>query len=95
LLEENGIMYRHFQRLGVPSNLRQRLSSGADLHDYFEEYRRYLDNQEAVLDSLRSLVLERRCCLMCLEKNPAECHRSVLADRLASSCRDVIEVRHI
>jgi uncharacterized protein (DUF488 family) len=95
LLEENGIIYLHVQRLGVPPALRQELHSGGNLRDYFEAYCRYLDGEEAVLGSLRPLLSEKRCCLMCLEKNPAECHRSVLADRLIGNCQDSIEVRHI
>lgn len=95
LLEENGIRYLHVQRLGVPSELRQELRSGGNLQEYFAAYCRYLDGEEAVLSSLVPLLFEKRCCLMCLEKNPAECHRSVLADRLIRNCEDSIEVRHI
>jgi len=38
----------------------------------------------AALDSLADLAASRPVCLLCFERDPALCHRRLLAERLAS-----------
>ena len=95
MLEDNGIEYVHCGELGVPSDLRQELRNGGDLQDYFDQYRAYLDGQQEALDDLYQLVTTQRCCLLCLEKKPEECHRSVVADVLSELNGQHIDVQHI
>lgn len=95
MLEAEGIKYVHYPSLGVPSVLRRRLRSGESLPVYFKEYRKHLDREQDALDDLQSLVTRRRCCLLCLESKPEECHRSELAKVLAARNGDQIEIEHI
>ena len=94
VLEQNGIRYVHAERLGVPAFLRHELRAGGNLVDYFEAYREYLRREDSAIAALLPMLLEKRCCLVCLEKNYAECHRSVLAEQIANTDTN-IEVRHI
>ncbi len=53
-----------------------------DLQRYFGEFREYLFTQDNALDQLAAR-LDGCVALMCFERNPAECHRSIVAAALA------------
>lgn len=76
-----GIQYRHERALGVPRHLRRRLREDSDLERYFADFRQYLAAQERLLDQL-ARTLTGRVALFCFERNPAQCHRSIVAAAL-------------
>lgn len=94
-IESNGISYLHQQEFGVPSDLRQQLRDGGSLGAYFGSFRQYLKTQQEALLSLYELAKKKRCCLMCLEAEPGECHRSVVAESVLAQNGKLLEVRHI
>ncbi len=94
-LEQNGVEYIHMQQFGVPGSLRQSLRAGGNLNEYFEAYREYLQGAESTVWAIVPKLLDKRCCFLCLEKNPFECHRSVLAEWIANLQEDTFEVKHI
>jgi uncharacterized protein (DUF488 family) len=94
-LNDNGIEYVHLQELGVPSHFRRALRLTDDLVEYFAAYRQHLSEVQGALDELTQVVFRRRCCLLCVERDPLECHRSVLAEVFARQHTDAVEVRHI
>ena len=80
-----GLGYEHFRSLGTPKSGRE----AARAHDaglmrriYCEEVLDTADGGLA-LDALAELAAERPVCLLCFERDPARCHRRVLAERLA------------
>lgn len=84
-LLEAGLGYAHFRGLGTPKSGRE----AARAHDaglmrriYCEEVLDTADGGLA-LDALAELAAERPVCLLCFERDPARCHRRVLAERLA------------
>ncbi|ACB82472.1 MULTISPECIES: DUF488 domain-containing protein [Methylorubrum] len=84
-LVEAGLGYEHFRSLGTPKSGRE----AARAHDaglmrriYCEEVLDTADGGLA-LDALADLAAERPVCLLCFERDPARCHRRVLAERLA------------
>ena len=84
-LAEAGLGYEHFRSLGTPKSGRE----AARAHDaglmrriYCEEVLDTADGGLA-LDALAALAAERPVCLLCFERDPARCHRRVLAERLA------------
>jgi len=77
-----GIHYQHERALGAPRPVRYRLREDKDLKRYFADFREYLATQEALLDQL-ARTLTGRVALLCFERNPAECHRSVVVAALA------------
>lgn len=95
-LHDNDIRYVHRQELGVPDELRRQLRAGGNLREYFDGFRAYLDSQGESLRSLIELATTSRCCLMCLEADARECHRSVVTEVLqAGPDRELLDVLHI
>lgn len=85
-LEEAGIEYLHLRGLGTPPDGRAAARAGdhAEMRRVFREHLRTPEAQtdlEALSDIVRA---GRRICLLCLEARPEHCHRSLVADALAS-----------
>ena len=83
-LEEEGIEYLHFQSLGDPKSGREAARAGQ--YDLFRAiYDAHLDSEDAQ-SSLRKLTAvagETLTCLLCFERDPATCHRSVVAEEMS------------
>ena len=83
LLAEHGIAYEHRRALGTPPDLRWFYKHG-QVEQGRTGFRGYVEETAAAdLDALAD-ELDRgpRTALMCLEAEPAECHRSVLTEAL-------------
>lgn len=89
-LAEAGIGYRHLPALGTPAAGRQAVREGRP-----EVMRRifgaHLDGTEpqAALAALREQARGETVCLLCLEADPARCHRTLVAEAVG------LEVRHL
>src|SRR5579871_190134 len=77
-----GISYQHERALGAPKQVRHRLRADGDLKRYFADFREYLATQDSVLEQL-SKTLAGCVTLLCFERDPTECHRSVVVAALA------------
>jgi len=90
-----GIEYLHLRALGTPAEGRAAARAGRhdELRAVFTEHMATPAAQED-LETLAGLVRAgRRVCLLCLEADPAHCHRSLVAAALAE--RAPIEVVHL
>jgi uncharacterized protein (DUF488 family) len=92
-LAEADVDYRHLRELGAPKPLRDALSVSKDFPAFARSYQSHLGDQSEALEALSELVRTRQVCVLCLEANPEECHRSLLADRLRSNMG--VEVVHL
>ena len=83
-LTEGGIGYRHFIHLGTPKAGREAARAG-DVAMLVRVYGAQLETAEArtALEDLAALAAERPICLLCFERDPARCHRRLVAERLA------------
>ena len=83
-LAERGIDYRHFVDLGTPKAGREAARAGATarMHRIFCE-QLATPAAQAQLEELAGLVAEQPVCLLCFERDPAQCHRRIIAERLA------------
>ncbi len=93
-LEEAGLGYSHWRQLGTPKAGREaaRADDAALLHRiYCEEV---LETAEgiAALDGLAALAEGAPVCLLCFERDPARCHRRILAERLAQRGFAVVDL---
>jgi uncharacterized protein (DUF488 family) len=85
-LAAEGIAYRHFVELGDPKPGREAARAGR-----YEEFRQIYTNHlsqpqaQATLQRLLIDVLAEPTCLMCFERDPNVCHRSIVANRLMYS----------
>ena len=88
-LEEHGIEYVHVRAAGNPHrDLRH------DIERCLAAYREHLRANPAALDEVMAALEGTRAALLCVEHDPAVCHRSVLAARLARR-RNVAVAAHL
>ena len=91
-LGEEHIDYVHLKALGTPSE--GRTAARAGRHDDLKRiYAGQLELPEAIVqaEQMRELAAERPSALLCYERDPAVCHRTLLLDAVA---RDA-EVIHL
>jgi uncharacterized protein (DUF488 family) len=94
-VEEAGIEYLHLRGLGTPAEGRAAARAGrhAEMRRIFLAHLATAEAQDE-LETLAALVRSgRRVCLLCLEADPTHCHRSMVADALAS--RVPVRVAHL
>lgn len=91
-LAEAGIEYLHLKALGTPAEGRAAARAGrhADLERI---YAGQLELPEAIAQSAQMLALadERPSALLCMEREPAHCHRTLLLNAVAPDA----EVTHL
>jgi uncharacterized protein (DUF488 family) len=83
-LEEAGIEYVHLKALGTPAA--GRAAARAGRHAELQRiYAGQLELPEAIAQSAQMLDLaaEKPSALMCMERDPAHCHRTLLLDAVA------------
>jgi uncharacterized protein (DUF488 family) len=96
LLAQADIEYLHVKALGAPKEIRDPLRAGGSWWDYIKGYERVLRKQTTEIDALIKLAREKRICLLCFERNPAECHRSLIAREMEQRANDSpVQVEHI
>jgi uncharacterized protein (DUF488 family) len=82
-LAEAGIGYVHLKALGTPPEGREAARKGR--HDVLERvYAAQLETPEAALQTAQmvELAAERPSALLCFERDPAACHRTLLRERV-------------
>jgi uncharacterized protein (DUF488 family) len=78
-LAEAGIDYVHLKALGTPPEGREAARKGR-FDDLVRIYAGQLETREAALaaERMRELAAEKPSALLCFERDPAQCHRSLL-----------------
>jgi uncharacterized protein (DUF488 family) len=91
-LEEAGIEYVHLKALGTPAEGRAAARAGRH-EDLKRIYAGQLELPEAIAQSAQMLDLapERPSALLCMEREPAQCHRTLLLDAVAPDA-DVVHL---
>jgi uncharacterized protein (DUF488 family) len=77
-LSATGIDYFHVRELGAPKAIRENLRRTGDYATYFRHFGAYLKTQTTVLQALAKRH-EGVVVLMCYERDPSKCHRSMVA----------------
>ena len=83
-LEEAGIEYVHLKALGTPADGRAAARAGRH-EDMARIYAGQLELPEAMAQGAQMIELarERPSALLCFEREPAHCHRSLLLEAVA------------
>jgi uncharacterized protein (DUF488 family) len=91
-LAEAGIEYVHLKALGTPAEGRAAARAGRH-KDMERVYAGQLEMPEAIAQSAQLLDLadERPCALLCMEREPRHCHRTLLLKAVAPDA-DVIDL---
>ena len=93
VLADAGIVYEHRAELGNPAPLRELYRAGR-LEEGREAFRAQLMAERAwALDALADRLGERPTAILCLEDDPALCHRGVILEELVRRHPDVEVVR--
>jgi uncharacterized protein (DUF488 family) len=89
-LEESGIEYLHLKALGTPSEGRTAARAGRHA-DMARIYAGQLELPEAMAQSAQMLELakEKPSALLCMEREPAHCHRTLLLKAVAPTAQVV------
>jgi uncharacterized protein (DUF488 family) len=89
-LEESGIEYVHLKALGTPAEGRTAARAGR-YEDLKRIYAGQLELPEAIAQSAQMLELarEKPSALLCMEREPAHCHRTLLLDAVAADAEVV------
>jgi len=89
-LEESGIEYFHLKALGTPAE--GRAAARAGRHEDLERiYAGQLELPEAMAQSAQMIELaeEKPSALLCFEREPRHCHRTLLLDAIAADAEVV------
>lgn len=95
VVSKAGIMYLHIPELGVAAEFRRHLKETGDFASYKKRYTKHLNTQKEALGQLYDLVMKKQCCLMCVEKNPLLCHRTILAAYISKMNGQCISVANL
>ncbi|KPQ08680.1 MAG: Protein of unknown function, DUF488 [Saliniramus fredricksonii] len=89
-----GIRYAHFRALGDPKPGREAARAGrhAEFLKIYTNHLRLYESQDA-LENLADYVADEPTCLLCYERDPATCHRLIVAERIGE--RLSAEVFHL
>ncbi len=79
-LAQRGITYLHDRRLGTPKPGREAARKGRSsvMQEIFEAHMQTEAAREGLTDAI-SLAGDNRVCLLCFERAPHDCHRSIVA----------------
>lgn len=82
-LAKESIEYRHFRALGDPKAGRDAAKAG-HFSEFRKIYARHLKTLGAkdALEKVSEIVASSNACLLCYEREPNHCHRSMIADEL-------------
>ena len=85
-LAEAGIGYQHVKALGTPAAGRAAVRAGrpAEMRRIFAAHLAGVEPQ-AALAGLTERAGRERLCLLCLEADPAQCHRTLVAEAVAAA----------
>ena len=93
-LAEAGIGYTHLRQLGDPKAGREAARRG-DIEEFlsiFEDHLELRETKEA-LQTAADICQNEAAVLLCFERNPQLCHRTLVAKRLTDLCS--LSVRHL
>jgi uncharacterized protein (DUF488 family) len=93
-LSAHGVDYVHDRRLGTPKAGRQAVRRGhvSEMAAIFEEHMSTEPAREA-LEAAAELAGENTICLLCFERSPHDCHRSIVAQMIRARTGQAI--RHL
>lgn len=89
--EAAGLRYVHLQALGTPKPGREAARAGRadDMARIFADHMR-TEAALAALAAARDIVRATPTCLLCFERDPHFCHRSIVAGMIAETTRQKI-----
>ena len=94
-LEADNIEYLHFKTLGSPSDIRNKLKADGDYDYFFKEFSKYLSNNMEPIMEVHNYISKGINCLMCYERLPNKCHRSIVVNKIKEHDGNGLKIKHI
>ena len=94
-LQDENIQYIHVKSLGSPSLIRKKLKSDWDYEYFFKEYSEHLQVNMNAIEELYQYVTDGVTCIMCFERFPQKCHRSIIVDKIQGYDGKRLNIKHI
>jgi len=93
-LASQGIGYQHFIRLGTPKEGRQaaRAGDGALMRRIYCDEVLAAEPAQDAFRELEALAQSQPICLLCFERDPENCHRRVLTQRMAERGFETVDL---
>jgi len=91
-LQDSGIFYYNLNQLGAPSSLRKALNKGINYNEFFHKYKEHLTLHYQEYELLKKVISTAPTVLLCYERDPEFCHRSVITSELK---RDGYHIVHL
>ena len=90
-LDQVGIGYLHLRCLGTPKPGRDAVRAGHP-ERMVSIFKAHMDTGEArlALAEAKALAAERRCCLLCFERDHRHCHRHLVANMIVAETGQMI-----
>ena len=94
-LDARGIAYVHLQALGTPKPGRDAARAGhPEVMERIYAAHMIGDRPQAELAEAGTLAAGTRVCLLCFERDPAQCHRRLVAEMIAAGSGQTIVHLH-
>lgn len=92
-LKSEGIAYVHLAELGDPKSGREAARSGK-IGEFQRIYSKHLQTAGSIaaLQVLEGIARKGDVCLLCFERDPAACHRTIIANRLRARGLEVFDL---
>jgi uncharacterized protein (DUF488 family) len=93
-LEARGIAYTHFKALGDPKEGRHAMRRG-DKETFYRIFENHISSVKAreQLAQAINVAATETSALLCYERNPKDCHRRIIANRMVATgrfkCQDI------
>ncbi len=95
-LKKNAIEYINYRRLGAPKELRAFLLKTKDYPTFFKKYKMTISDKMNDIDEILNTVKEgKKVALLCYEKNPEKCHRSIVADEIKKRDGNGLKIKNL
>jgi uncharacterized protein (DUF488 family) len=94
-LAENSIQYVHMRDLGSPKEVRENLKATGNYKVFFQTMDQHLTQVMDTIVLAHRYVKENTCCLMCFERIPETCHRSLVAQKIKEHDGNGLTVRNL
>jgi uncharacterized protein (DUF488 family) len=81
-LASEGIAYAHIRELGSPKVIRHALRKDWDYDKFFRAFDHHLLQHKDAVERVYQYLNEGATCLMCFERHPEKCHRSLVVRQI-------------
>ncbi|MFC1821862.1 DUF488 family protein [Thermodesulfobacteriota bacterium] len=95
LMEQN-IQYFSYRDLGVPKDKRNKLRESGDYKSFFRLIRKSINDKTDLLDNICRMIHQgKKVALLCYERDPEKCHRTIVADEVKKRDVNGLTIKHI